>query len=421
MADPFFTVYTPDFCSKYADHIQYPPQDFSSEYAKLDWITDGLREEIIECSFNRDTDCIDGDPSQRNPEQFEIKCLRLFPAGRVFASSTQLFQTAQMFLQSWAVKPTHPGKVVRCFFSSPHNRKDRCHMDPSKRRKIVASPKKQVKCPFQIAYSLVKFSKKDKLPKHYYQAKVTSVNPSHSCEMNPLSHRQALQKSGDLQPNLVGVSSIVNLLRIQPNLPSHMLRPMLEGHVPSYKGTDAMFLCNFRARVNKFILENPQDIEVTEADVAAFTSTAPLSAANEMVLGDNVLAQKNLSEMLRRVLQEGGDIWDAIAFLEQVKDSNPGTFYRVKYDQRQRPEAICWILPEMRQDLIRYGNVLFLDACKKDLNRPGWPYIGPAVKDSENKVRVVSECLCLAESHEMYEWVLRTMHEDPGTWTLDKV
>ena len=45
-------------------------------------------------------------------------------------------------------------------------------------------------------------------------------------------------------------------------------------------------------------------------------------------------------------------------------------------------------MPEMRYDLIRYGYILFLDSHKRHINKHGWPYIGPCVKNNENEVRV---------------------------------
>ena len=38
----------------------------------------------------------------------------------------------------------------------------------------------------------------------------------------------------------------------------------------------------------------------------------------------------------------------------------------------------------LTMELRRYGDVLFLDAQKTDINKPGWVYIGPCVKNNEN-------------------------------------
>jgi hypothetical protein len=64
------------------------------------------------------------------------------------------------------------------------------------------------------------------------------------------------------------------------------------------------------------------------------------------------------------------------------------------------------MLPEIRSDLIQFGNCLFLDSQKRQYNIAGWPYIGPVVKYSEMQLRCVAECICLEESHRMYVWIV---------------
>jgi hypothetical protein len=93
---------------------------------------------------------------------------------------------------------------------------------------------------------------------------------------------------------------------------------------------------------------------------------------------------------IRKVMQEDSSTWDALWFLDQMKESNRGFDYRVKHDHSGRPKAVCWMLPEMRSDVIRFGNCLFLNSQKRRHNIVGWPYIGPpVVKDSKFKFGVL--------------------------------
>jgi hypothetical protein len=69
------------------------------------------------------------------------------------------------------------------------------------------------------------------------------------------------------------------------------------------------------------------------------------------------------------------------------------------------------MLPEMRSDLLRFGNCLFLDNQKRQYNTVGWPYIGPVVKDSEMQVHCVAESICFEESHRMYVWIVQMLVE----------
>ena len=61
---------------------------------------------------------------------------------------------------------------------------------------------------------------------------------------------------------------------------------------------------------------------------------------------------------------------------------------------------------ELRRGLTQHGHVLFLDAQKWDMNRSGWPHIGPCIADNEHKVCVAGDALCVAESIvETHRWV----------------
>ena len=107
------------------------------------------------------------------------------------------------------------------------------------------------------------------------------------------------------------------------------------------------------------------------------------------MIEDNSLNQLNLQEMLQKVMQEDGNYWDAIRFLEVMKENNHNMLYSIKYNLKGKPEAIMWMLLEMRENLVQFGGIMFLDEQKRDYDQPGWPYIGPCIKDNENHVRVV--------------------------------
>jgi hypothetical protein len=71
-------------------------------------------------------------------------------------------------------------------------------------------------------------------------------------------------------------------------------------------------------------------------------------------------------------MQEDSSCWDTHRFLPELEVINPHVRHRVKHDERnRRPEAITWMLLEGREDLVLHTEVLFLDAMKRDYNRPG--------------------------------------------------
>jgi hypothetical protein len=65
-------------------------------------------------------------------------------------------------------------------------------------------------------------------------------------------------------------------------------------------------------------------------------------------------------------MQEDRTTWgEAICYLDELNIPNPGLDYRIKFDEGGRPEAVCYILPKMRQGLlVRFGDALFLDSQK---------------------------------------------------------
>jgi hypothetical protein len=195
--------------------------------------------------------------------------------------------------------------------------------------------------------------------------KITQVNSVHTCQMTTIFHRQALQKSGGLQPDLNGLNDIMSLLRAKPMLQSDVLRPLLTKYLPFYQATDSMYLVNFRLRAQHWLVANG-DKELTMEEARNLSSKRPL-ASEEFLLNDNPMQKQNLTALLRKVMQEDSSTWDALRFLEQMKETNPGFDYRVKYDSYGRPEGVCWMLPEMRSDLLRFGNSLFLDSQKSNI------------------------------------------------------
>ena len=192
-------------------------------------------------------------------------------------------------------------------------------------------------------------------------------------------------------------------------LQSDILRPLLTKYLPFYKATDSMFLVNFRIRAAAWLVQNgSKDLTMEEARL--LSSKKPM-ASQEFLLTDDPMQKQNLTALLRKVMQEDSSTWDALRFLDQMKSTNPGFDYRIKYDPFGRPEGVCWMLPEMRSDLLRFGNLLFLDSQKRQYNTVGWPYIGPVIKDSEMQVRCVAESICVEESHRMYVWITQMLAE----------
>ena len=117
--------------------------------------------------------------------------------------------------------------------------------------------------------------------------------------------------------------------------------------------------------VLKFIINNDANSTITIDDIYSFTSTNTNLASNEITIDDNPMSRLNLKEILRKSMQECGHIWDAISYLTDIQKHSCNILFDVKYDNKNKPEAICWMLPEQHDDLIRFDDILFLNKKKR--------------------------------------------------------
>ena len=327
---PLYTLYIPDFVEAYKLSSTSLAKQ-KTELSPKDWLTPGLIEEI-EVAFPTCTEINPAEDIEHDSTVFQQKIAKLFPSGRMFASFKQLDQAAAMLLGAWAVKKTLTSKSIRCWYGRTSNKKPRVHSDPSKRRKVQPTLKNVYNCPFFMRYSYVGYpnNKALKKPDIFYHVKITSVNFLHTCQMTTIFHRQALQKSGGLQPDLNGLNDIMSLLREKPMLQSEVLRPLLTKYLPFYKATDSMFLVNFRIRAAHWLIENGSK-DLTMEEARHISSKSPM-ASQEFLLTDDPMQKQNLTSLLRKVMQEDSSTWDALRFLDEMKGTNPGFDYRIKYD-----------------------------------------------------------------------------------------
>ena len=210
-------------------------------------------------------------------------------------------------------------------------------------------------------------------------------------------------------------------MRNDPNIDARNLRTLLKDVVPSDLNLDAKFICNFRSRValhiSKFV---DGDSPLTSLSAKFLTVNKSLTQ-EEMAITNNPIIRTNFLSVLRKVMQTGDTTWSAIGYLKQMQIELPGTSYRIKLDCNNIPEAILWMTPQMKLKLIRFGDILFLDAQKRPYNHFGWPYIGVTIKDGWNRVGVCCEGICATEDLEVYEWILKSLCEMVPDFKLSRI
>jgi hypothetical protein len=93
-----------------------------------------------------------------------------------------------------------------------------------------------------------------------------------------------------------------------------------------------------------------------------------------------------------------------------------GFEYRIsKHPDNAKINAIFWIFPEQRFDLVKYGSVLFVDATH-GTSHYAWPFFTPCVLNSDEKIRPVGYCLVDFECDLSQAWLLTSILEIEPTW-----
>ena len=188
----------------------------------------------------------------------------------------------------------------------------------------------------------------------------------HSCGLSTLSQRKAITSSGWSQPDIDGMRQIIILLR-DSYLDNRALRNYLRNSVHSFTDLSDQWLRNFRKKINKFIVD--PTLEFKKQDLPYLTHGS-MSAANENIILDSEQKQENFRKHLQQVLQDSGEGWNVLKLLSKVKDETSNFDYRLWFDASKNPKPIgvCWISSDMRKRLLRNGDILFIDAQKRQYN-----------------------------------------------------
>ena len=110
------------------------------------------------------------------------------------------------------------------------------------------------------------------------------------------------------------------------------------------------------------------------------------SVGQEIIKSDSSISRERAESILRTIMAGKGNIWSVLSSFKNYTKTCPYFRYKIKYNKEGQHEAILWASLEMRCDLIRYSDAVYLDIRKTAMNNIGWCYCAPCVMDSENKV-----------------------------------
>ena len=419
-----YQLHIPDgFTALY--HSNRSDDEKEVELKKFDnYVTDSLIEEMSQYYPARDD--ISRDPTTNdiimNKESFSIKFQSMFPEGRIFINFLQLRKACIEFFKHWNLLVKATGKSIRCSYSHTPNKKksdmgDDSTCNTSKRQ----STSSLVQCPFHVKWTLVDH----KSPiRHdiFYKVKVSTLAClDHSCMMSHMSYTHALKKTnGHSKIDLDSVNTAVSMLKMYPSMPAKMLRPLLKNVLPCTTCIDSKLIDNFRRRVALHHAKNPSHDVVTMDESRQLVRNKDLDKSDFIGMNDDIV-KTNLSELYTKIMKNDSRVWSALQFLLECKNTIDGFDFRVLRSKNGKPTAILYMTARMRYNLLRFGNIFFIDGQKRKFNQLNWPYIGPVIKNSDNRIGVTCEAIVTAEDNDTYTWVFKSMLALEPRWSLSNI
>ena len=129
------------------------------------------------------------------------------------------------------------------------------------------------------------------------------------------------------------------------------------------------------------------------------------------------IIQTNFREVYGKIMKEDSNTWSAIQFLKTCKDTIHGFDYRVLYSKTGLPTAVMYMTSRLRYNLLRYGNIMFIDWQKRKYNKLNWPYIGPVIKNSDNCIGVTCNAIVTTEDTDTYTCIFKAMVSIEPWWS----
>ena len=420
-------LHIPDFY-----HVMYHSNESDETKEKLfkaqEWVTDSLEEEMshyypLKVDMRRDS--LTNDVSM-NKESFALNFNKMFPQDRVFLNNIQLRDAVKLFFNHWNLVCKGNSKTLRCSYSHIPAKKKQCEIilpdgSSGQKKKIRKSIASQVKCPFEIKWSLLDY-KRPYRHDIFYKVKISNIiSTHHTCLMSNMSYVVAVKSTkGHTKLDLASVKTAVDVLKANPTLPTAMLRPLVKNALPQSTNLDSKFLNNFKRRVALYHVKNKGACPLTIEEGKSLTRNQNFSSSEFIGMNDPI-TQTNLNGMFSTIMREDTNTWSAISFLKNCKETIHGFDYRVLYSTGGIPTAILYMTSRMRYNLLRYGNIMFLDGQKRRFNKLNWPYIGPVIKNGDNRIGVTCESIVTTEDIATYTWIFKAMLSIEPRWSFSNI
>lgn len=188
-------------------------------------------------------------------------------------------------------------------------------------------------------------------------------------------------------------------------------RKLIKAHLGGGVQVDATSIATITAAVTQYV--NSDKFE----GIPQIDSRSMIAQFRKYITND--AATEGCSQILDRVLKNscGETSWTVYQLLEELKRSDPDEFdYRIHKDSEGCIDAVCWQTGVHRAAFQLYGDIIFLDARKKDtMNALGLRYMTLVAIDGDNQFWPISHTFVFEEEHALYEFACKaTLDMTPG-------
>ena len=395
--------------------------------AELEWLNDDLRQEISQwkpsITNNINSDVAVNGGTILNVERLQEAFASVFWTDRTFYNFYQAHALGQELANMWGFHlKIEGGLTLVCTYGGVDRSNEYQSTVSESKRRNRATPLSACGCGFKIVFRLKptdeqKAALTAKATK-YHDKKITIVQVRHDrCCFTHNGHKLdkasllvAKKSSGAYSMKKLPkdlTEALVTTVAFSGFGDSRQIRSIMRQFVPDDLPITDSDVANFRNAAHKAYLSGDIELAINKAggNISKFCG---LDGESNIKLGSDE-ATKRAREILLATIQNSDDTWVVLQYFKNLQSSDPNFVYEVCTDDEGRPVGIWWMTGEMLKAWIRYGDTLYLDSMKRQMNIFHWPYIGPVVLTSEMTVQVVCECIILEESLPAYAFTLNNL------------
>jgi hypothetical protein len=333
----------------------------------------------------------------------------LFSSGQMFRNYIQAFQMVNRFALAWGFAITSSGMQIRCSCAQRNFKLDEKVATPERRRERKESYKDIYKCPFYFSTTKVKkYLNSNGPPVAAHPIRFSKFQFEHTCEPSKAQQIHCLKTAGRYAHLFGGRLKEIAKTLLVTDIPTSSLRDMLRQFLPDDCAISSTDIANFRLRCLIYATDI-DNADAINAMAEGLLDGKRLDASENQALMSDAVGAKASATLLRTLQQRTDDGFAAVHFLNNLKDLFDGFDFRISRNVKGEVNGLVWMTIRMRADWIRYGEILQLDALKKQMNNLQWPYIGPVVITNENRVAVVCEAIVIGETFDAYGFVLHSL------------